>query len=54
MFVRAVRDACEQGHSADGVPLVLVERQIRANFMVECDPRDELYKNRSSRKTDSQ
>ena len=39
MFVRAVRDAsdasCDEG---DGVSLLLVERQIRANFIVECDP----------------
>ena len=40
MFVRAVRDAAEATSSddADGVSLLLVERQIRANFIVECDP----------------
>ena len=41
MFVRAVRDAADLlGPSSieDGVSLPMVERQIRANFIVECDP----------------
>ena len=37
MFVRAVRDAAE-ATTDDGVSLLMVERQIRANFIVECDP----------------
>ena len=39
MFVRAVRDASDASCDEDGgVSLLMVERQIRNNFIVECDP----------------